>query len=175
MYLLALGLLTSLNDTFQQVMSPEPLLQNELSTLNDQKPMSDRTDSQTSVEDLFKHKDATFPCLSANNYSTWSKIANIYSRQSMSGQFLAVMNSHLRTLGLLEIWQTFYAHMKKNSRITTSATREPQSSTTLSRQTLVPTLIQPNIHLRCGLFSDSAQARLELPRREQLSRSAFSK
>ena len=37
------------------------------------KPMSDNIDSQTSSEDLFKHKEATFPHLNTSNYATWSK------------------------------------------------------------------------------------------------------
>ena len=51
-------------------MSPESLLLNEPPIPHNQKPISDTADS---VNDLFKHKEATFPRLNSNNYSTWSK------------------------------------------------------------------------------------------------------
>ena len=51
-------------------MSPESLLLIKPPIPHNQKPMSDKADP---VEDPFKHKEATFPCLNSNNYSTWSK------------------------------------------------------------------------------------------------------
>ena len=51
-------------------MSPESLLLNEPPISHNQKQMSDRAGS---VEDLFKHKEATFPHFHSSNYSTWSK------------------------------------------------------------------------------------------------------
>ena len=136
---------------FQQVMSPEPPLLNKPPIPHNQKPMSDKADS---AEDLFKHKEATFPRLNSN-YSTWSNCKHLLQAIDV-WSIVSAKSFRLQIPVLPEIWRTSSAHTKKNSKITTSATTEPQkSSTTLFQQTLVLTLIQPKIHLRRGPFSDS--------------------
>ena len=54
-------------------MNPGSLLLKKPPILHNQKLMSDKADSQTSVEDLYKHKEATFPRPNINNYFPWSK------------------------------------------------------------------------------------------------------
>ena len=76
----------------------------------------------------------------------------------MFGLPSAAKSFHIQIPVLPEIWQTFSTHTKKNSKITTNATTEPQTlSTTPFEQTLVLTLIQPKINLGCEPFSNSVQ------------------
>ena len=110
-------------------MSPESLLLNEPPIPYNQKPMSDKADS---IEDFFKHKEATFPHLNSN-YSTWSKnckhllqAVDVWS--IVSGKELPPPNPG----NLANVQYTYEEQLK----VTTNATTEPQtSSITLFQQT----------------------------------------
>ena len=49
--------------------------------------------SQTSSEDLFKHKEATFPHLNTNNYATWSKNCKHLFQESVSGPMMLLASA----------------------------------------------------------------------------------